>query len=82
MKRIILFAAFVLFTISSNAQDAKSTTKSEPKKEKKCCANEADHKAMTAAEVSKCQAKCKAEGKKCTAAVTRKDEKKCCVKKA
>jgi|GEM_PF-1686238 len=41
---------------------------------------------MTEEEIAKCQAKCKAEGKKCTkdemAKCDKKEEKKCCAKKA
>jgi hypothetical protein len=42
------------------------------------------HAKMTSEELAKCQAKCKAEGKVCTAdkkAECKKDPKKCCAKK-
>lgn len=77
MKKIVIAFAIVLFTISASAQQAKST-KSTTKES--CCA-----KTMSADEVAKCQAKCKAEGKVCTAKETAKcntKEKKCCAKKA
>lgn len=77
MKKIITVLAIVLFTITASAQEVK-TTKSATKES--CCA-----KSMSANDVAKCQAKCKAEGKVCTAdakATCKKDEKKCCSKKA
>ncbi|MEZ7497162.1 hypothetical protein QO200_00230 [Flavobacterium sp. Arc3] len=81
MKKIFILAAFALFTITTSAQEAKAAPKKEVK-EKKCCAKETDSKAMTAAEVAKCKAKCKAEGKKCDATMAGTEEKKCCAKKA
>lgn len=77
MKKILTVLAIVLFTISASAQEAK-TTKGVAKES--CCA-----KSMSANDIAKCQAKCKAEGKVCTAdakAACKKDEKKCCAKKA
>ncbi len=82
MKRILILAAFVLFTINSNAQDGKKVVKKEVKKESCCSAKADDNKAMTADAVAKCQAKCKAEGKKCDAKMVATEEKKCCAKKA
>lgn len=78
MKKILIALAVVLFTINVGAQDTKSTAKATPKKES-CCA-----KAMTAEEITKCQEKCKAEGKECTAGETakcKKETKSCCAKK-
>jgi hypothetical protein len=78
MKKIFTVLAVVLFTISASAQTAKTTTKSA--KKESCCA-----KTMSADEVAKCQAKCKAEGKVCSAnqkATCKKDGKKCCATKA
>jgi hypothetical protein len=78
MKKIFTVLAVVLFTISASAQTAKTTTKSA--KKESCCA-----KTMSADEVAKCQAKCKAEGKVCTAKEAAKCDaktKKCCAKKA
>jgi len=79
MKKIIILFAFALFTITAGAQETKATKAA-------CCANkEASAKTMTADEIAKCQAKCKSEGKVCTAnekVTCKKDEKKCCAKKA
>jgi hypothetical protein len=52
----------LLFTITTSTQK-KTASNKEAQTEKKCCAKEADSKAMTAAEVSKCQAKCKLKEK-------------------
>lgn len=78
MKKILIALAVVLFTINVGAQDTKSNTKATSKKES-CC-----KKAMTAEEIAKCQEKCKAEGKECTAgdmAKCNKETKSCCAKK-
>lgn len=78
MKKILIALAVVLFTINVGAQDTKSTAKATSKKES-CC-----KKAMTAEEITKCQEKCKAEGKECTAGEMTKcktAEKSCCAKK-
>lgn len=83
MKKLLTVLAIVLFTINANAQEAKAVANETPKKEA-CCAKH-DAKAMTSEEIAKCQAKCKAEGKVCSAgemAQCKKDEKKCCAKKA
>lgn len=77
MKKIFTIVAIALFTISISAQETK-TTKSA--KKESCCA-----KTMSAEEVAKCKAKCKAEKKVCSAekkADCKKEEKKCCAKKA
>jgi len=74
MKKLLTVLAIVLFTINASAQETKPVTK-----QASCCA-----KAMTSEEIAKCQEKCKAEGKVCTAgekAACKKDEKKCCAKK-
>jgi len=80
MKKILTVLAIVLFTINTNAQEAKPVAK-----ETACSAKyDANSKTMTPAEMAKCQEKCKAEGKVCTAeemAKCKKDEKKCCAKK-
>lgn len=70
MKKVIILAVIVLFTIGASAQEVKKTANNEPAK-----------KAMSKEEVAKCKEKCKSEGKKCLA-TTRKEEKKCCAKKA
>ena len=82
MKKMITLLAIALFTINASAQQAKPAQKEKAKKEACCMAKESDTKKMTAAEVTKCKAKCKAEGKKCDAKTSKKDEKACCAKKA
>ncbi|NRT15260.1 hypothetical protein HNP99_001607 [Flavobacterium sp. 28A] len=82
MKKITILAAFVLFAISTNAQEKKTAAKKEVTKEKTCCIKTADAKTMTVAEIAKCKEKCKAEGKKCVATTATKEDKKCCIKKA
>ena len=80
MKKFIVLAAFALFTITAGAQEAKPTTKKECSKKEACCT-----KTMSKEEIEKCQAKCKAEGKTCTVTdkkKSKKDDKKCCAKKA
>ncbi|WPR71174.1 hypothetical protein SLW70_14695 [Flavobacterium sp. NG2] len=73
MKKIFVLATICLFTINISAQETK-----------KCCSKkESCSKTMSAEEVAKCKAKCKAEGKTCDAGThAKKDEKKCCAKKA
>ena len=84
MKKILTVLAVVLFSINADAQETKLTAKE--KEEKNSCVKHDTHaKAMTSEELAKCQAKCKAEGKVCTAdkkAECKKDSKKCCAKKA
>ena len=85
MKKIFIALAIVLFTINASAQEAKAVANETPKKEACCVKHDANAKAMTSEEIAKCQAKCKAEGKVCSAdvkATCKKDEKKCCAKKA
>ena len=74
MKKVFTIAAIALFTLSIGAQTKPETTKTAS-----CCS-----KTMSADEIAKCQAKCKAEGKVCTAekSNSKKNEKKCCAKKA
>lgn len=69
MKKIIIALAVVLFTINVGAQET------NPAAKKESC----NKKGMTAEEKEKCEAKCKAEGKKCTA--EDKSKKSCCSKK-
>jgi hypothetical protein len=76
MKRIGTLLAIVLFTINVGAQQTKPDVKEKTKKES-CCAKDSNVKAMTVAEVEKCQAKCKAEGKKCDAKMAQTEGKKC-----
>jgi hypothetical protein len=84
MKKIIVLLAFALFSITVSAQQTKPAVKETTKKES-CCANKnVASKTMTAEEIAKCQAKCKAEGKVCTVnekSACKNDKKKCCSKK-
>ena len=91
MKKIGALIAIALFTINVGAQEVKPKEKA---KKESCCAKDSNVKAMTVAEVEKCQAKCKAEGKKCdakmamtegkkcSATMAKAEGKKCCTKKA
>lgn len=62
MKKIITVIAIAFFTINLSAQEVKATK--EKAKKESCCAKK-ESKTMSASEIAKCQAKCKAEGKKC-----------------
>ena len=80
MKKIIILLAIVLFTINVGAQQTKPVAKETTKKESCCAKHDANAKEMSSEEIAKCQAKCKAEGKKCTAEEMTKckaDGKKC-----
>jgi hypothetical protein len=76
MKKIGTVLAIALFTINVGAQQTKPDVKEKAKKES-CCAKDSNVKAMTVAEIEKCQAKCKAEGKKCDAKMAQTEGKKC-----
>ena len=65
MKKIITLVAIAFFTINLSAQEVKAVAKEKTKKESCCAKKDANAKAMSSAEVAKCQARCKAEGKKC-----------------
>ena len=65
MKKIVKFIANAFLNINTNAQEVKTSSKDKAKKESCCAKKDSKSKGMTAAEVAKCQAKCKAEGKKC-----------------
>ncbi|CAM4194442.1 hypothetical protein [Flavobacterium weaverense] len=65
MKKIVTFLAIAFLTINTSAQEVKTSSKDKAKKESCCVKKDSKSKEMTAAEVAKCQAKCKAEGKKC-----------------
>jgi len=86
MKKILTVLTIVLFTINASAQQTKTVANETTKKESCCAKHDAKAKTMTPDEIAKCQAKCKAEGKKCTkdemAKCDKKEEKKCCAKKA
>ena len=64
MKKIVTFLAIAFLTINMSAQEVKTSSKDKAKKESCCAKKDSKSKGMTAAEVAKCQAKCKAEGKK------------------
>jgi hypothetical protein len=74
----IIYPSSICFIHYYNKCPRSKTALTKKRKQKKCCAKEADSKAMTAAEVSKCQAKCKAEGKKCDAKMVATEEKVLC----
>lgn len=82
MKKILTVLAIVLFTINAGAQE-KPAAKEDSKKESCSAKHDASAKTMTADEIEKCQAKCKAEGKECTADMTKckTTAKSCCAKK-
>jgi Ni/Co efflux regulator RcnB len=69
MKKVIAILALAFFTLSMTAQEPK-----QEKKEMACCSKNAK---KSNDEVAKCQAKCKAEGKKCDAKVHKASGKKC-----
>lgn len=77
MKKISTILAIALFTITAAAQEVKPDVKEKAKKESCCAIKESNEKAMTVAETEKCQAKCKAEGKKCDAKMAQTEGKKC-----
>jgi hypothetical protein len=70
IKKILPFIAIAFLTINLSAQEVKVAAKVKAKKES-CCAKK-NSKGMTTAEVEKCKAKCKAEGKKCDATTAKK----------
>lgn len=69
MKKVIAILALAFFTVSITAQETK-----QEKKEMACCSKNAK---KSNDEVAKCQAKCKAEGKKCDAKAHKASGKKC-----
>ncbi|BDB54803.1 hypothetical protein GENT5_11080 [Flavobacterium ammoniigenes] len=69
MKKVIAILALAFFSVSITAQESK-----QEKKEMACCSK---HAKMSNDEVTKCQAKCKAEGKKCDAKAHKASGKKC-----
>tara|TARA_R110002126_G_scaffold240362_1_gene383590 strand:+ start:229 stop:480 length:252 start_codon:yes stop_codon:yes gene_type:complete len=81
MKKIITLLAIALFTVNTNAQEAKPANKEKAKKESCCMAKESHTKTMSAEDVAKCQAKCKAEGKKFDAKTSKKEDKNVVLKK-
>jgi hypothetical protein len=77
MKKIITIVVFGLFTLNAAAQEAKPVAIKKAAKESCFAAKASNNKAMTSNEVAKCQAKCKAEGKKCEATMAQTEGKKC-----
>jgi hypothetical protein len=69
MKKVVAMLALAFFTVSMTAQEPK-----QEKKEMACCSKNAK---KSNDEVAKCQAKCKAEGKKCDAKAHKASGKKC-----
>lgn len=69
MKKVIAILALAFFSVSITAQESK-----QEKKEMACCSKNAK---KSNDEVAKCQAKCKAEGKKCDAKAHKASGKKC-----
>ena len=68
MKKFIILLAIGLFTINVGAQETKPATNETTKKESCCAKKDAAAKTMTAEEIAKCQAHCKAKGKECKVA--------------
>jgi hypothetical protein len=66
MKKIVSLAVITFFTLQMNAQEVKAVAKEKAKKEA-CCSKKGAKAAMSAAEIEKCMAACKAKGKKCDA---------------
>ena len=80
MTKVITILTIALFSLGIQAQETKPAKKETVKKES-CCSKKSDSsKKMTDAEIQKCKAKCKAEGKTCDAGKTKKDKKSCCAK--
>lgn len=77
MIKILTLIATVLVTVCANAQESKTTIQEKTKKESCCAKKDSKSKAMSAEEVEKCQLKCKSEGKKCDATMTKTSGKKC-----
>ena len=77
MKKIIACIAIAFLTVNLSAQESKTATKEKAKKESCCAKKDSKSKAMSADEIEKCQAKCKAEGKKCDASSAKASGKKC-----
>lgn len=77
MKKSIACIAIAFLTINLSAQESKTATTEKAKKESCCAKKDSKLKAMSADEIEKCQAKCKAEGKKCDAPTAKASGKKC-----
>jgi len=77
MKKIVTVLALAFVTIVGNAQENKTNLQERTKKESCCSKKDSKSKAMSAEMLEKCQVKCKAEGKKCDAAMAKASGKKC-----
>lgn len=77
MKKSIVCITIAFLTINLSAQESKTATTEKAKKESCCAKKDSKLKAMSADEIEKCQAKCKAEGKKCDAPTAKASGKKC-----
>nr|WP_309757128.1 hypothetical protein [Flavobacterium sp.] len=77
MKKIATVLAFAFVTIVGSAQENKTNPQEKIKKESCCSKKDSKSRAMSAEMLEKCQVKCKAEGKKCDAAVAKASGKKC-----
>lgn len=76
MKKFVILLAIALFSISAGAQEMKPDNGEKVQKETSSVI-ENNSKSMSAAELEKCQAKCKADGKKCEAKMAQTLEKNC-----
>ena len=77
MKKIVSVLAFAFVTIVGTAQENKTNPQEKTKKESCCSKKDSKSRAMSAEMLEKCQVKCKAEGKKCDAAMAKASGKKC-----
>ncbi|MEN2402892.1 hypothetical protein GKZ90_0024105 [Flavobacterium sp. MC2016-06] len=69
MTKIITVLTIALFSLGIQAQEAKPAAKKQ-----------ATTKTMSKADIEKCKAKCKAEGKTCDKDKPKKGKKSCCAK--
>ena len=77
MKKIVTVLSLAFVTIVGTAQENKTNPQEKTKKESCCSKKDSKSKAMSGEMLEKCQVKCKAEGKKCDAAMTKASSKKC-----
>lgn len=77
IKKIVTVLALAFVTIVGSAQENKTNPQEKTKKESCCSKKDSKSKAMSAEMLEKCQVKCKAEEKKCDAAMAKASGKKC-----
>ncbi|MFV8370207.1 hypothetical protein [Flavobacterium sp. LB2R40] len=77
MRRILTFVAFAFLSVNLSAQEVKTVAKEKTTKEVCCAKKDSNSKGMSAAELEKCKAKYKGEGKKCDATMAKASGKKC-----